>query len=85
MSAQGGRSTTPRLTADAARSAVPSGFLAAPLLKAEEVAELLQVSRETVFELARRTRDPLPSVKVGRARRFVRAGVEAWLLSNASR
>ena len=63
---------------------MPSGFLAAPLLKAE-VAELLQVSRETVFELARRTRDPLPSVKVGRARRFVRAGVEAWLLSNASR
>jgi excisionase family DNA binding protein len=84
MSVHGGRSTTRPRTADAAGSTVPSGFLAAPLLKAEEVAELLQVSRETVFELARRSRDPLPSVKVGRARRFVRAGVEAWLLSNTS-
>jgi excisionase family DNA binding protein len=58
-------------------------LLATPLMKADEVADLLRVSRDTIFELARRQTDPLPSVKVGRARRFIRARVEAWLVAQA--
>lgn len=50
----------------------------AVLLKAEQVAALLSVSRDAVFDLARRQHDPLPSRKIGRSRRFVRAEVDAW-------
>lgn len=49
------------------------------LLKAEQVAKLLGVSRDAVFDLARRGGDPLPSRKIGRARRFVRAEVDTWI------
>lgn len=48
------------------------------LLRAEQVAQLLSVSRDAVFDLARRGGDPLPSRKIGRARRFVRDEVDAW-------
>ena len=50
-----------------------------PLLTAEEVAALLAVPRSSVYEYARRLHDPLPSVPIGRHRRFYRAAVEAWL------
>jgi excisionase family DNA binding protein len=50
-----------------------------PLLTAEEVALLLAVPRSSVYEYARRRVDPLPSVLIGRHRRFDRRSVERWL------
>jgi excisionase family DNA binding protein len=47
------------------------------ILNAAEVAELLQLRRSTVEDYARR--GLLPSIKLGRFRRFVRADVEAEL------
>ncbi len=43
------------------------------LLTADEVAELLHIPRSTVSEYARR--GVLPSIKLGRHRRFVRSDV----------
>ncbi len=48
-----------------------------PLLTAHDVAGLLGVKPSTVYELTRAGR--LPAVKVGRAIRFLRADLEAWL------
>jgi excisionase family DNA binding protein len=53
--------------------------LAEPLLTAEEVARLLAVPRSSVYEYARRLHRPLPSIAVGRHRRFYRSDVEGWL------
>jgi excisionase family DNA binding protein len=44
------------------------------ILSAVEVAELLQLRRSTVEDYARR--GVLPSIKLGRFRRFVRADIE---------
>jgi excisionase family DNA binding protein len=49
----------------------------ADLLTADEVAELLQLRPSTVQDYARR--GIIPSFKLGRFRRFVRADVEATL------
>jgi excisionase family DNA binding protein len=53
--------------------------LAAGLLDADDVATMLKVKRSTVQNLARRLHDPIPSVKVGRARRFSVPEIEAWV------
>ena len=53
--------------------------LAQPLLTAGDIAELLGVPRSSIYDYARRKHDPLPSVGIGRHRRFVRRDVEAWL------
>jgi excisionase family DNA binding protein len=50
-----------------------------PLLTADEVATLLSVPRSSVYEYARRRIDPLPSLLIGRHRRFDRRTVERWL------
>ncbi len=50
-----------------------------PLMRAQDVAELLAVRPSTVFELSRRRLDPLPSVKIGRSKRFDRVAVSAWV------
>lgn len=55
-----------------------------PLLTADAVAALLAVPRSSVYEYARRTRSPLPSITVGRHRRFYRSDVEAWLTQQRS-
>lgn len=47
------------------------------ILSAVQVAELLQLRRSTVEDYARR--GLLPSIKLGRFRRFIRADVEAEL------
>jgi excisionase family DNA binding protein len=49
------------------------------LLTASEVAQVLAVPRSSVYEYARRQRDGLPSIRIGRHRRFVRRDVEAWI------
>lgn len=48
------------------------------ILRARDVAEILQVPVSTVHEWART--DQLPSRKRGRHRLFIRAEVERWLL-----
>lgn len=55
-----------------------------PLLTADQVAELLAVPRSSVYEYARRRRRPLPSIEVGRHRRFYRSDVAAWLTTMRS-
>ena len=53
--------------------------LSEPLLTAEQVAGLLGVPRSSIYEYARRLHDPLPSIGIGRHRRFSRADLESWL------
>lgn len=53
--------------------------LGEPLLTADEVAQLLSVPRSSVYEYARRRHGGLPSIPVGRHRRFHRSDVERWL------
>ncbi len=56
--------------------------LSQPLLNADDVAALLAVPRSSVYEYARRLHDPLPSVAIGRHRRFIREDIEAWLAAH---
>jgi excisionase family DNA binding protein len=62
-----------------------SDSLLSELLTSRQVAELLQIKRTTIEDYARR--GILPSLKLGRHRRFVRSDVEAalTLLRDASR
>jgi excisionase family DNA binding protein len=50
----------------------------AELMTSAEIAELLRMKRSTVEDYARR--GLLPSIKLGRHRRFVRSDVEAALV-----
>ena len=45
---------------------------------AKDVQEYLRLGRTTVHDLARRTSDPLPHYRFGRALRFEPAEVQAW-------
>jgi excisionase family DNA binding protein len=60
---------------------IPTGAvdLHEPLLRASEVAALLGVPRSSVYEYARRHHDPLPSLAIGRHRRFYRSAIESWI------
>jgi excisionase family DNA binding protein len=49
-----------------------------PLLRASDAAALLGVPRSSVYEYARRHNDPLPSLAIGRHRRFCRSATESW-------
>jgi len=57
--------------------------LSQPLVDAEHVARLLCVKRKRVYELARRSNDPLPSVRLGGAVRFALSQVEDWVTAQA--
>jgi excisionase family DNA binding protein len=50
-----------------------------PLLRASDVAALLGVPRSSIYQYARRHHDPLPSLAIGRHRRFYRSAIESWL------
>jgi excisionase family DNA binding protein len=52
----------------------------ADVLTAKEVSELLHLPKSTVYDLARR--GLLPAHRIGRAWRFVRQELEAWLLAS---
>jgi excisionase family DNA binding protein len=54
-----------------------SDSLLSELMTADQVAELLQMKRTTIEDYARR--GLLPSIKLGRHRRFVRSDVETAL------
>jgi excisionase family DNA binding protein len=57
------------------------GLLTEPLLDAGEAAQLLRVSRSTLYELVR-TRG-LPHVRIGdRGLRFTRQDLETWVMEN---
>jgi predicted DNA-binding transcriptional regulator AlpA len=58
--------------------------LSRSLWTADDVATALAIKRSTVFELSRRENAPLPSVKIGRAKRFMRDDVEHWLAASAA-
>jgi excisionase family DNA binding protein len=59
--------------------------LETPLLTAKQVAQLLNVPTSSIYEYSRRQLRPMPSVQVGRHRRYYRADLEAWLAGEASR
>jgi excisionase family DNA binding protein len=53
-----------------------------PLMTGEEVAERLKIKTSTVYELTRRrTRQPLPFLKIGKYLRFRWSEIEKWLES----
>jgi excisionase family DNA binding protein len=60
-------------------------FLSMPLMRAEEVAGLLSVKTSTVYELSRRRQNPLPSVRIGRSKRFNRVAVARWVAAQRVR
>jgi excisionase family DNA binding protein len=52
-----------------------------PILTIEQVAERLQLKPSTVYELTRRrSRRPLPVLRVGKFLRFRWSEIEAWLV-----
>jgi excisionase family DNA binding protein len=53
--------------------------LSEPLLTATDVSLLLGIPRSSVHDYAKRPADPLPSVQIGRHRRFYRSELERWL------
>jgi excisionase family DNA binding protein len=53
--------------------------LSEPLLTATDVSLLLGIPRSSVHDYAKRADDPLPSVHIGRHRRFYRSELERWL------
>jgi len=62
------------------RLALPHpGGVDEPLMTADQVVALLPVLRSSVYDYARRTDVPLPSVRIGWHRRFLRSEVMAWL------
>jgi excisionase family DNA binding protein len=69
--------TVPDRSAEGSEWPIVSGSLSEPLLTPGDVATLLGVKRCTIYELTRAGR--LPSVRVGRAIRFLRTDLEAWL------
>jgi excisionase family DNA binding protein len=54
--------------------------LSEPLLTAVDVSLLLGIPRGSVHVYAKRPEDPLPSVRIGRHRRFYRRELERWLV-----
>jgi len=49
------------------------------LLSADEVVHLLKVSRTTLYSLAARKLNPIPSVKIGKSRRYPFDKVLGWM------
>lgn len=72
----------PRTTSSPPRQ--PVDLSEHPLVDADHIAAVLCVKRKRVYELARRHRDPLPSVRIGGAVRFVVAQVEEWVAGQTS-
>ena len=63
----------------------PPVSLNEPLLTAAQVAVLLGVPRSSVYEYARRHHDPLPTIGIGRHRRFFAPISSAGSPASASR
>ena len=63
---------------DTLPSSSPAPALSEPLLTATDVSLLLGIPRSSVHDYAKRPGDPLPSVQIGRHRRFYRSELERW-------
>ena len=50
-----------------------------PYLTTKQVAELLQVTEETVIGYIRRKRDPLPATRPGKSYLILRSELDEWL------
>jgi excisionase family DNA binding protein len=50
-----------------------------PYLTTRQVAELLQVTEDTVVGYIRRKRDPLPATKPGKSYLILRSELDEWL------
>jgi excisionase family DNA binding protein len=59
--------------------------LRSPLMRAEEVADLLSIKTSMVYELSRRRHDTLPFVRIGRSKRFDRRAIAQWVEEHANR
>ena len=68
----------------ASRGPYPPVSLSQPLVNADVIAEKLCIRRKQVYELTRRQRDPLPSIKIGGAVRFSLPHVEEWVAAQFS-
>ena len=69
-------------TPDDPRAALPEPFLLPVTLRSKQAAAVLGLSERTVKDLG--TAGTLPSFKVGTARLFYRAGLEAWAAGEAA-
>jgi len=49
------------------------------LLKSRDVARLLSISERTLWSLAHRSDNPLPSIRIGRLIRYLPADVQVWV------
>ena len=69
------RKDMPELTPTSRPRLVP---LDGPLLTADQVAALLAVPRSSVYDYSRRRHQPLPTITIGRHKRFLRSDIERW-------
>jgi excisionase family DNA binding protein len=51
------------------------------ILTAQQVAEILQLSKRQVYELAKDTENPIPSIRIRTSVRFRRSDVDGWVAS----
>jgi excisionase family DNA binding protein len=49
------------------------------ILTASEVAAILRISKRQVYELARETENPIPSIRIRTSVRFRRSDVDGWV------
>ena len=49
------------------------------ILTAEEVAAILRISKRQVYELAKGSDNPIPSVRIRTSVRFRRADIDGWV------
>lgn len=57
---------------------IPDEVLGERLLDGHQVMALLKVSRTTLYELMSREVNPIPSVRIGKSRRFPLDKLRAW-------
>lgn len=58
---------------------IPNELEGKRYLTALQVMELLKVSRTTLYALVGRQEDPIPSVRIGKSRRFPAGKVLEWM------
>jgi excisionase family DNA binding protein len=68
---------SPGRSVGAVLSPISIGYMSTPLLTADEVATLLGVPKSWVYEQSRQ--GLIPTVPLGRNRRFRREAIEAWV------
>ena len=54
------------------------------ILTAPEVAAMLKISTRQVYELAKETENPIPSIRIRTSVRFRKSDVDSWLAKLAA-